>query len=272
MNWAPRLELIRLARIGSLWNNKGRILSHWKVAGVRMSAERHIHLLQLSPHLVASDDELHSVASRIFDAGPVRSVTVDVRRTTATVRLKPGTHSRAEFDSHTATLEESLIGPIGSDVPPIELVSWTNSRDQSISFIRVPARVRGWRRAFYLMFAAITLFLGMLGIILPGLPTTPFVLLGSYCLLQSSPRLHERLIKSRVFGAVLQDWYVHRGLRPHVRARAVAVVALVVAASLALAKPPLPVALAIGALAACGLLVIWRLPSVTEGRGPNTPE
>jgi uncharacterized membrane protein YbaN (DUF454 family) len=76
--------------------------------------------------------------------------------------------------------------------------------------------------------------------------------------------LHERLMASRVFGGVLRDWYVHRGLRPHVRARAVAVVALVVAVSLLVARPPLPVVIGIAALAACGLTVIWRLPSVKE--------
>jgi uncharacterized membrane protein YbaN (DUF454 family) len=88
------------------------------------------------------------------------------------------------------------------------------------------------------------------------------VLLGSYFLVRSSTRLHERLMSSRVFGGVLRDWYVHRGLRPHVRARAVAIVALVVAVSLVVARPPLPVMLLIAALAACGLIIIWRLPSV----------
>ena len=114
----------------------------------------------------------------------------------------------------------------------------------------------------FVALAAGSLLLGLLGIVLPGLPTTPFVLLGSFFLVRSSTRLHDRLLASRVFGGVLRDWYVHRGLRPHVRARAVAVVALVVAISLIVARPPLPVVLGILILAACGLTVIWRLPSV----------
>jgi uncharacterized membrane protein YbaN (DUF454 family) len=106
-----------------------------------------------------------------------------------------------------------------------------------MAFIRMPDRVRGWRKALYLALAGAALILGLIGIVLPGLPTTPFVLLGSYFLVRSSTRLHERLMASRVFGGVLRDWYVHRGLRQHVRARAVAVVALVVAVSLLVVGP-----------------------------------
>jgi hypothetical protein len=43
------------------------------------------------------------------------------------------------------------------------------------------------------------------------------------------------------------------------------VVALVVAVSLVIANPPLPVVLILVALAACGMFVIWWLPSVREG-------
>jgi uncharacterized membrane protein YbaN (DUF454 family) len=147
---------------------------------------------------------------------------------------------------------------------PIELVSWVDPRDESVSFVKLPDAVTGWRKTVYLVLAVSALSLGLLGIALPGLPTTPFVLLGSYFLVRSSTRLHERLMASRLFGGVLRDWYLHQGLRPHVRARAVAVVAIVVAASLFAARPTWPITLIIVALAACGLTVIWRLPSVGE--------
>src|SRR5688572_19661559 len=68
----------------------------------------------------------------------------------------------------------------------VELVSWTEPRDKSTSFIRMPARVHGWRKVVYLLLAGLSLSLGLLGVLLPGLPTTPFVLLGSYFLVRSS--------------------------------------------------------------------------------------
>jgi uncharacterized membrane protein YbaN (DUF454 family) len=197
-------------------------------------------------------------------------VTVDSERTSAIVRLK----SETKFDAANVPLDEVTssfssnarvsAAAVGSD--PVELASWVDPRDGSISFIKMPARVRGWRKALYLLLAMLSLSLGLLGIVLPGLPTTPFVLLGSFFLVRSSTQLHERLMASRLFGGVLRDWYIHRGLRPHVRARAIAVVAIVVAVSLVIARPPLQVVLAIAALAALGLLVIWRLPSIQATR------
>ena len=108
------------------------------------------------------------------------------------------------------------------------------------------------------------LLLGLLGIVLPGLPTTPFVIVASYCLLRSSPELHERMIHSRLFGGVLRDWHLHRGIRPHIRYKALVVVLLVLAASLAFTNLPVAAKLAIVAIAACGIAYIWRLPDVAE--------
>jgi uncharacterized membrane protein YbaN (DUF454 family) len=240
-----------------------------------MPADHTEFLLKLPPEVAAGDAELHAVVGRILRLAPVRSATVDCRRTSALVRLKPGTRLDAAgvaFGEAAAdVLREPLVVPMSEQTEPGELVTWIDPADGSISFIRMPARVQGWRKALYLLLAGLALLLGLLGVVLPGLPTTPFVLLASYCLVRSSTMLHERLMASRVFGGVLRDWYVHRGLRPHVRARAVAVVALVVAVSLVVARPPLPVVLVIGALAAFGLIVIWRLPSI-HGASFSSPE
>jgi uncharacterized membrane protein YbaN (DUF454 family) len=229
-----------------------------------MSLDSNCLLFELPAHIAASDEDLHAAAARMLHLPAVRSVTVDCDRTAAVVRLKPEHTSEKSSDDKSKSIADALTSSDASAMRPAELVSWTNPTDRSISFIRKPASARGWRKPLYLALASASLLLGLLGIVLPGLPTTPFVLLGSYFLVRSSTRLHDRLIASRVFGGVLRDWYVHRGLRPHVRARAVAVVALVVALSLIVARPPLPVVIGILILAACGLTVIGRLPSVRE--------
>ncbi len=106
--------------------------------------------------------------------------------------------------------------------------------------------------------------LGLLGVLLPGLPTTPFVLVASYCLLRSSPRLHAQLLENRLFGNVLRDWHLHRGIRPHVRYKATAVIALVLGTSLAFTALPLVAKLLILALGAVGIAYVWRLPDASE--------
>lgn len=54
--------------------------------------------------------------------------------------------------------------------------------------------------------------LGMLGVILPGLPTTVFVLLAGYCWAKSSTRFHDWLLRHKVFGKILLDWQERRAM------------------------------------------------------------
>lgn len=48
--------------------------------------------------------------------------------------------------------------------------------------------------------------LGIIGIALPLLPTTPFVLLAAFCFGQSSERLHDWLVNHKRFGPAIRDW------------------------------------------------------------------
>ncbi len=57
----------------------------------------------------------------------------------------------------------------------------------------------------------IAILLGVLGIFLPLLPTTPFLLLASACLLRSSPRLHKKLMDSPL-GAYLRAYAEGQGI------------------------------------------------------------
>jgi uncharacterized membrane protein YbaN (DUF454 family) len=46
--------------------------------------------------------------------------------------------------------------------------------------------------------------LGALGVLIPGLPTTPFLLLSSFCFARSFPQLGQRLLRSRIFGPYMR--------------------------------------------------------------------
>ena len=88
----------------------------------------------------------------------------------------------------------------------------------------------GWRRIALIALTIGALVLALLGVLLPGLPTTPFVLVASYGLMRTSRRWHQRLLESRLFGGVLRDWHLHRGISAHVRTKALALLAIVAAA------------------------------------------
>ena len=125
-----------------------------------------------------------------------------------------------------------------------------------------PEPVRGIRRLVDWVLAMLFLVLGVLGVILPGLPTTPFLLLMSYFLIQISPELHRRLLQMPLIGGPIRDWNERGGIRPGVKYIAVAMVLIIVAASLLWRTLTLPIQITICILAAIGLIVIWRLPTV----------
>lgn len=56
------------------------------------------------------------------------------------------------------------------------------------------------KRYLYIALGLIALTLGLLGIITPGLPTTPFILLTGFLFAKSSPRLHQMLMNNRLTG------------------------------------------------------------------------
>lgn len=54
--------------------------------------------------------------------------------------------------------------------------------------------------------------LGTLGILVPLLPTTPFLLLAAACFVRSSDRLHNWLLNHRVYGPVIRGYREHKAL------------------------------------------------------------
>jgi uncharacterized membrane protein YbaN (DUF454 family) len=58
----------------------------------------------------------------------------------------------------------------------------------------------------WLLLAVLALALGLVGIVVPGLPTTPFVLLAAGAAARGSPRLHAWLLAHRRFGPALRAW------------------------------------------------------------------
>lgn len=56
------------------------------------------------------------------------------------------------------------------------------------------------------------LAISVIGIILPGLPGTPFLLLAAACFAKSSPRLYNWLHNHKIFGPILTNWKKDRSI------------------------------------------------------------
>lgn len=68
------------------------------------------------------------------------------------------------------------------------------------------------KRFCLLAVAALSFGVGILGMLLPLLPSFPFFLLSAVCLAHSSPRWHRRFVNSRIYRIHLQDFAEGRGM------------------------------------------------------------
>jgi uncharacterized membrane protein YbaN (DUF454 family) len=128
-----------------------------------------------------------------------------------------------------------------------------------------PPRATGLRRLLYVAVGLLCVGMAYLGAVLPGLPTTPWVLLASYCFSRSSPRLERWLKRSPLFGRLLRDWDEHRGIRRPVKVFAVCLVVVVVTLSLTFGPLPVWAKWVVGALAAVGICtIVFVVPTIRE--------
>ena len=67
-------------------------------------------------------------------------------------------------------------------------------------------------RIFLILCGCLAVVLGILGIFLPLLPTTPFLLLAAACFFRSSPRLYNWLISHKRMGPYIRNFREHRAI------------------------------------------------------------
>lgn len=129
----------------------------------------------------------------------------------------------------------------------------------------LPAQARQhrsrWVRGLLWLGGTVSLALGLLGVVLPGLPTTPFVLLAAACYAQASPRLHGWMLNHRWMGPMLRDWERDRRLTRRTKAIAVGSMLLMVSVSAWGFQGRPAVQLVLLATAAVGAWVVLRIPT-----------
>lgn len=116
-------------------------------------------------------------------------------------------------------------------------------------------------RGVFLALGTGALILGVLGIFLPLLPTTPFVLLAAACYARGSRRFYEWLLAQRTFGPIVHEWQHHRSIPYKTKLTAVVLMSLTLGTSIVFFVKPVWLKAAL-AVMGVGLAVwLYRMPS-----------
>ncbi|MBF8781718.1 YbaN family protein [Pseudomonas fulva] len=132
-----------------------------------------------------------------------------------------------------------------------------------------PARSK-LSRLLYAILAYTSLGIGLVAIVVPGLPTTEFILLAAWAATRSSPRLSAWLENHRLFGPILHNWRNGKVIQRRAKVSATLSMLLCAGLMLALLEHRWPVFLAIAGMA-LGNAWIWSRPEriAATSRAPS---
>ncbi len=107
--------------------------------------------------------------------------------------------------------------------------------------------------------ALLTLALGMIGVVVPGLPTVPFLLLAAWAGTHGWPRLEHWLLNHPRYGFSIRQWREHGAVSRRAKVAATLMMALSVVV-ITLSAAPLLVKISVPAFLCVTLIWLWKRP------------
>ncbi|MDA3807567.1 MAG: YbaN family protein [Thiomicrorhabdus sp.] len=115
------------------------------------------------------------------------------------------------------------------------------------------------KRHFYFILGGLFFLTGLLGVVLPILPTTPFMILATACFAKSSPRFHQALLHNRWIGEDLRRWEKNRTMQRVTKRRATWVIGMTFTLSIGALWGSLGLQLMLVSIALLLLFFLWRV-------------
>lgn len=185
----------------------------------------------------------------------------------ATLLRRMAVALRVPVAAHETVCSQPSSDPIAGRLSPTsDGVLVHQTRIESIAG-RATARIFTMQRLSRLIYgglAAASLGMAWVGLVVPGIPTVPFVILTAVLAARSSPAFHQRLRQGKVFGPMIRDWEAHRAIRPQVRIQAAAATVIIVAITFAVAPPSPGMYVLVGTMAIFSLFIVFRIPVISE--------
>jgi len=113
--------------------------------------------------------------------------------------------------------------------------------------------------SLYKLLGFVFLGLGLIGVFLPLLPTTPFVLVSAGCFAKSSDKWHQRLLSNKIFGPLIRDWQDRKCISFSTKVTALSLVILFGGYSIIFLLTDLKLRILCTLLIAIGLFFVCRL-------------
>jgi uncharacterized membrane protein YbaN (DUF454 family) len=95
------------------------------------------------------------------------------------------------------------------------------------------------KRQLLITIGTICVVIGVIGIFIPILPTTPFLLLAAACYMRSSQKFYSWLMNNRLFGSYIRNYMEGRGIPIKVKAFTIVLLWVTISISICVAAPNL---------------------------------
>jgi len=125
-------------------------------------------------------------------------------------------------------------------------------------------------KAILISLGTVSLFLGIVGIVIPGLPTTPFILLTAGLYIRSSEKLYNKMITNRFIGSYISDFRTGKGMTRRVKAYSISIMWIMVIISIVYLIEPLVIRLIVFLAGIAGTIVMgFIIPTISNSNIRN---
>ena len=118
-------------------------------------------------------------------------------------------------------------------------------------------------RLLWAFVGVVSIAIGAIGVILPLLPTTPFLLAAAYCFARSSPKLHDWLLDHPTFGPLISNWDRYGSIDRRSKSIAMIVILVTLGVSFGIGVPWWALASQVVVLAIVSTFILTR-PETTD--------
>jgi len=118
------------------------------------------------------------------------------------------------------------------------------------------------RKIILISAGTVTLFLCSIGIVIPGLPTTPFLLISVACYIRSSKKLYDWLMNHKILGHFIREYHVHKAITKRTKISALIITWITLSISVVLFIPSLMLRLIVIGAGCVGSIIIILIPTI----------